>query len=77
MMIDSILCYKKKGILGVKDVKYSSTTEKSSACNNATKSTRPKAFIKINTNDIIFMERILDKDRDSPSDTRVQDIIPL
>lgn len=71
MMIDSILYCKKKDTLGVKNVKHHSITKKSSTCNNVTKSTRLKAFAKINTNDIIFVERVLDKNRDNPSDTRV------
>ena len=77
MMIDLILYYKKKVIVGVKNVKHHSITKKSSTCNNVTKSTRLKTFVKANTNDIISMERILNKDRDNPSDTRIQNIIPL
>lgn len=77
MTVDSILFYKREDTQGVRNVRHSSTTKKSSSSDNVNKSIRLKTFSKIDTNDFIFMERILDKDRDNSSDTGIQSIISL
>ena len=77
MTVDSILSYKREDTQGVRNVRHSSTTKESSSSNNVNKSIRLKAFSKADTNDFIFMERILNKDRNNSSDTRIQSIISL
>lgn len=71
MMVDSILFYKREDTQGVRNVKHSSTTKKGGTSDNVNKSIRLKTFSKVNTNDFIFMERVLDKDGDNSSDTRI------
>ena len=71
MMVDSILFCKREDTQGVRNVKHSSTTQKGSTSDNVNKSIRFKAFSKTNTNDFIFMERVLNKDGDNSSDTRI------
>ena len=77
MTVDLILFYKREDTQGVRNVRHSSTTKESSSSNNVNKSIRLKAFSKADTNDFIFMERILNKDRNNSSDTRIQSIISL
>lgn len=77
MTVDLILFYKREDTQGVRNVRHSSTTKKGGTSDNVNKSIRLKAFSKIDTNDFILVERILNKDGDNSSDTRVQSIISL